>query len=80
MGLPESKRQSMEWKHTDSSVNKMFRAQLSVTKIMLTILWDRKRSIIVDFLEKVATVNSASYCKHLRQNLAYLLNDLLIDR
>ena len=37
-----------------------------------------KGPITIDFFEKGASVNSASYCQLLRQNSPYLLNDLHI--
>jgi histone-lysine N-methyltransferase SETMAR len=37
---PESKRQSMQWKHPSSPANKKFKVQASAGKVMLTILWD----------------------------------------
>ena len=39
-----------------------FREQRSVKKVMLTVFWDMKGPITIDFLEKGATVNSASSC------------------
>ena len=55
---------------------KKFWAEQSVKKVMLTVFWDMKGPITIDFLEKDATVNSASYSqlKLLRQNSPYLLN------
>ena len=72
-----SKRQSMEWKHTDSQVKK-FRALWSVKKIMLTAFWDMKGLITNDFLEKGETVNNVSYCQFFWQNSPYLLNNSCI--
>ena len=37
---PESKRQSMEWKHPGSPAKKKFKTQPSAGKVMLTIFWD----------------------------------------
>ena len=45
---------------------------------MLTVFWDIKRSIIIDFLEKVAIVNSLSYCKLPKQKFTFLLNETRI--
>ena len=42
-------------------------AQRSVKKVMLTVFWDMNGPITIHFLEKGATVNSASYCQLLRQ-------------
>ena len=35
---PEQKRQTMKWKHSDSSIMKMFLLQWSVKEVMLTVL------------------------------------------
>ena len=56
---PVSKRESMEWKYTDSSVKKKFQAQCSVKKVILTVFSDMKRPITIDFLVKGETVDSA---------------------
>ena len=70
---PDSKRQFMKWKCTDSPVKKNYRPQLSVNRVMLTVFRDMKRLFPVDFLEKKgATVNSSSNCELLRQNSLYL--------
>ena len=77
IGLPlelESKRQSMEWKHC-SQKKKKFQVQWSVKKVRLIVFWDTIRPNTINFLEKSATVNSASYCQPLKQNSPYLLND-----
>ena len=74
---PELKRQFVKWKHTDSPVKKKFQTQQSIKNIMLTVFRDIKGHIIIDFVEKGATVNSASYCLLQRQNSLNLLNDSL---
>ncbi|PNF17980.1 hypothetical protein B7P43_G17450 [Cryptotermes secundus] len=51
---PESKRQSMEWRHPDSPRKKKFKTQPSVGKVMCTIFWDR-RGVIFE------SVNSERY-------------------
>ena len=43
---------------------KMFWEQWSVKKVRLTVFWDMKGTITIDFLKKGTTVNSASYYKH----------------
>ena len=57
----EFKRKSTELKHTDFPVRKIFQAQRSVDKVMLTVFRDMKRSITIVFLEKGAVVKRASY-------------------
>ena len=61
------KRESMEWKHTDSPVNKKFWEQQSVKKVMMIDSWNIKGPIIIGFLEKSATL--------MRLAKSYLLND-----
>ena len=56
---PETKRQSMDWKHIDSRVSNKLRDQSSVKNFMLIISWDIKRPITIDFLEKGKRVKSA---------------------
>ena len=55
---PESKRQSMQWKHPSSPANKKFKTQASAGKVMLTIFWDVSGPILVHFQEKSQTVTS----------------------
>jgi len=47
---PESKRQSMKWRHVESPSKKKFKMLLSVGKVMCTVFWDRKGVILLDFL------------------------------
>ena len=52
----------MEWKHTDSTVTKKIWVQWSVKKVILIVFWDLIGSMNMNFFEKGASVNSASYC------------------
>ena len=58
-----------------SPVNKKSRMQQSVKKVMLTVCWDMKVPITINFREKGTTVNSASYCQFLWQKSSFLLNE-----
>ena len=51
------KKQPLERKHTNSLVKKKLQAQQPVKKVMLTIFWNMKGSISINFLEKGGTVN-----------------------
>lgn len=62
---PESKRQSLEWKHAKSPTRKKFKASRSVKKVMLTIFWDMKGPILTSFQSD--SVNSSTYCDVLDQ-------------
>ena len=64
----------MERKHIDSPVKKTFWVLQSV-KVILTVFWDMKGPMTIDFIEKGATVNNASYCQLLWKNSPYLLNN-----
>jgi hypothetical protein len=55
---PESKAQSVAWKHQTSHVVKKFKSQPSAGKIMLTIFCDMEGAILVHFTPKGETVNS----------------------
>jgi hypothetical protein len=54
-----SKRQSMQWKHPSSPVNKKLKIQAFARKGMPTIFWDVHGPILVHFQEKGQTVTSA---------------------
>jgi len=66
---PESKRQSMEWKHPGSPTKKKFKTQPSAGNVMLTLFWDSEGPILEDYLEKGCTINSAKYSDMLANNL-----------
>lgn len=59
---PESKRQSMEWRHTSSPVKVKAKQTISTRKVMATVFWDRHGVLLVDFLERRATINAETYC------------------
>ncbi|CAK9816246.1 Histone-lysine N-methyltransferase SETMAR [Anthophora plagiata] len=66
---PETKRQSMEWKHTSSPVRKKFKVQPSAGKVMLTIFWDLQGPVHCDFLENQRTINSQYYSEMLEHKV-----------
>ena len=53
---PDSKRQSMEWKHSDSPVKEKFKSQPSTDKVMLTFFWDSQEPMLQQQVEKGSTV------------------------
>ena len=59
---PESKWQSMQWKHPSSPVAKKFKMQPSAGKLMLTVFWDSQGPILETYQESGTTVTSATYC------------------
>ena len=58
-------RKGSQWsrKHMNSQVKKKFWEQQLVKKVMLTVIWNKKGPITIDFREKAATVNSTFYCQ-----------------
>jgi hypothetical protein len=62
---PQSKRDSMRWKHLTSSSRstKKFRVVPSVVKVMLTVFWDSQGVLLAHFQMHGENVNSASYCE-----------------
>lgn len=62
---PESKQQSMEWRHTFSPVKVKAKQTLSQRKIMASVFWDRHGVLLVDFVERGTTINAEAYCSTL---------------
>jgi len=59
---PESKQQSLQWHHTHSPRTQKFKTSISVKKIMVSVFWDRKGILLVDFMPPGATINADAYC------------------
>ncbi|GFX31131.1 uncharacterized protein TNCV_2026341 [Trichonephila clavipes] len=59
---PESKRQSMEWRHTNSPVRVKAKRTISTRKVMATVFWDRHGVLLVEFMQQGTTINAAAYC------------------
>ena len=62
---PETKADSMTWKHPSSPVAKKFKVQQSAKKLMATVFWDTKGVLLVDFTPQGQTVNAVRYCETL---------------
>ena len=58
---PESKQESMHWKHPDSPPPKKFRTQPSAGKIMATIFWDSSGVLLIDYMPHKTTINGPYY-------------------
>jgi hypothetical protein len=54
---PESKQQSMEWRHTSSPIKKKFRQ-----------FWDRKRVLLMELLPQGSMINISVYCDTLKKS------------
>ena len=62
---PESKQQSMVWKHPQSPVRKKFRPAPSVHKVILTAFSDCRGPLVMDFMPRGTTINADKYCSTL---------------
>ena len=58
---PESKRQSMEWKHPQSPIKKKFKIQQSTGKLILTVFLDVKSPVLQRYLKSGTTISSLCY-------------------
>ncbi|GFO15225.1 serine/threonine-protein kinase atm [Plakobranchus ocellatus] len=52
LNTPETKRDSMTWKHPSSPVTKKFKVQRSAAKVMATVFWDAKANLIQQWLQR----------------------------
>jgi len=58
---PETKQQSMEWRHSGSPCPKKFRVQKSAGKVRASIFWDQGGILLIDYLLKGQTINAEYY-------------------
>ena len=58
---PESKRQSKQWKHLGSPPPRKFRTVASAGKIMASIFWDAKGILLINYLNRGATITGQYY-------------------
>jgi len=56
----------MEYHHPGSPSVKKFKIVPSAKKLMLTIFWDARGVLYMEFLTKGSTLNSNSYCATLQ--------------
>jgi len=69
---PETKQQSMEWRHSGSPRPKKFRVQKSAEKFLASIFWDQDGILLTDYLPKGQTINAEYY-----SSLLVKLKDIL---
>ena len=62
---PETKLESMAWKHKGSPTPVKFRTQPSAGKIMATIFWDSEGVLMVDYAPKGRTITGQYYAEEL---------------
>jgi hypothetical protein len=64
---PESKTESITWKHPHSQVKKNFTTVQSPGKVMATVFWDGHGVLLVDFTSPSSTINAAAYQETLKR-------------
>jgi len=72
---PETKQQSMEWRHSGSPRPKKFRVQKSAGKVLASIFWDQDGILPIDYLPMGQTINAEYYSSLLVQ-----LKDILKEK
>jgi len=72
---PETKQQSMEWRHSGSPCPKKFRVQKSAGKVLTSIFWDQDGILFINYLPKGQTFNAEYYSSLLVQ-----LKDILKEK
>jgi len=72
---PETKQQSMEWRHSGSPRPKNFRVQKSTGKVLALIFWDQDGILLIDYLPKGQNINAEYYSSLLVQ-----LKDILKEK
>jgi histone-lysine N-methyltransferase SETMAR len=58
---PESKQQSLQWRHIKSPPPRKFKSVPSMKKVMATIFWDASGVLLVDILPNGETINAERY-------------------
>jgi len=53
---PETKQQSMQWKHASSPSPRMFKVQALAGKIMCTVFWDAEDVLLIGYMPHMVTV------------------------
>jgi len=64
---PETKQQSVEWRHSGLPRPKKFRVQKSAGKVLAPIFWDREGIHFIDYHPKGQTINADYYSSLLLQ-------------
>ena len=72
---PETKQQSMEWRHSGSPRSKKFWVQKSAGKFLFSIFWNQDAILLIDCLPKGQTINAEYYSSLLVQ-----LKDILKEK
>ncbi|GBN76902.1 hypothetical protein AVEN_11241-1 [Araneus ventricosus] len=63
--IPESKKTSMQWKHTSSPLPRKSKGTTTARKVMLSFFFDYRGPLLIDFLPQGSIINSTQYCSTL---------------
>ena len=58
---PESKMESMQWKHKISPTPKKFRVEKHDGKAMATVFWDEKGFLLLEFMPQKTIITGQTY-------------------
>lgn len=65
--IPESKQDSMQWKHSDSPPPKKFRVVPSAGKVLASIFWDSEGILLIDFITAKERITGDYYASLMRK-------------
>ncbi|UYV63554.1 hypothetical protein LAZ67_2004645 [Cordylochernes scorpioides] len=65
--IPESKQQSMQWRHSGSPPPKKAKTVPSAGKVMVSVFWDSEGVLLLDFLNKGQTITGNYYANLVKQ-------------
>jgi len=72
---PDTKQESMQWKHANSPPPRKFRTLPSAGKIMATIFWDCKGVLLVDYLQWKTIIMCGTYYTEVLRNLCQAVKE-----
>ena len=64
---PDTKKESMQWKHPGSPPPKKFRTQPSASKVMAMMFWDSKGIILIDYKLASTSITGEYYANVIKQ-------------
>jgi hypothetical protein len=64
---PDTIEQSKEWRHSCSPCQQKFKTRKSSSKVLVSVFWDKAGVLLVDYLEKGATITVKCYIAHLNK-------------
>ena len=64
---PDTKKESIQWKHPGSPPPKKFRTQPSASKVMAMVFWDSKGIILIDYKPADTSITGEYYANVIKQ-------------